>query len=371
MSVAPELLDAVAELLQPLLQTLERVVWVQRHLYPPVASRLARELAPGRETISGPLQALEALAWPDDLRFMRDRLVEAARQTLALVEAFVEASQSAEGPIGLYRALRRFSGVQETLYPLAPVFEPVSRWFLEPGRRDDDALVAGLRAAALRDDEAKVGARHAAPLAHLAGSHVVHDGAGRGRGAAARDGRVRGRALCRGSRARAPHRHVGRRHLRALLRSSRGHAVHSPRTRLRGAASRPLRHRRSRAGARTAHLPRARRARLDVPGGRRPVDAPGPALRRSPARLPGDRGPVPHLSAGRESEDPRLAAGPSYGLRITRVAAVPLPLPCHSANSKALLTSASGKLCETTFDKGYLSLVLTRKSRAAGMIQGL
>src|SRR4029077_9091916 len=60
-----------------------------------------------------------------------------------------------------------------------------------------------------------------------------------------------------------------------------------------------------------------------------------------------------------------------YGLRMTRVAAVPLPLPCHSANSKALLTSESGKLCETTFDSGYLSLVRTRKSRAAGMIHGL
>ena len=73
----------------------------------------------------------------------------------------MEASQSPEGPIGLYRALRRFSGVQETLYPLAPVFEPVSRWFLEPARRGDDALVARLRAAALRDDEAKVGVLHA------------------------------------------------------------------------------------------------------------------------------------------------------------------------------------------------------------------
>jgi phospholipase/carboxylesterase len=135
MSVAPEVLDAVADLLHPLLQTLERVVWVQRHLYPPAASRLAQELAPGREIIWGPLQALESLAWPDDLRFMREGLVESARQTIALVEAFVEASQSPEGPIGLYRALRRFSGVQETLYPLAPVFEPVSRWFLEPGRR--------------------------------------------------------------------------------------------------------------------------------------------------------------------------------------------------------------------------------------------
>jgi len=63
--------------------------------------------------------------------------------------------------MGLYRALRRFARVQETLYPLAPVFEPLSRWFLEPARRDDDALVARLRAAALRDDDPRVGVLHA------------------------------------------------------------------------------------------------------------------------------------------------------------------------------------------------------------------
>ena len=162
MSVAPELLDAVGDLLQPLLKTLELVVWVQRHLYPPQAQHLARELAPYREAVSGPLQALEAQDWPQDLHFIRDRLAGAARQTVDLVEAFVEASKSPEGPIGLYRALRRFSAVQETLYPLAPVFDPVSRWFLEPARRADDAMVARLRAAALRDDEAKVGVLHAA-----------------------------------------------------------------------------------------------------------------------------------------------------------------------------------------------------------------
>lgn len=158
--VAPELVEGVAGLLPPLLHALEQVVWVQRHLYPPMAARLARELAPCAEAVSGPLRALEALAWPEDVRFMRDRLVEAARQTIELVEAFVEAAPSPEGPIGLYRALRRFSRVQETLYPLAPVFEPVSRWFLEPGRRDDDTLVDRLRAAALRDDEARTGVLH-------------------------------------------------------------------------------------------------------------------------------------------------------------------------------------------------------------------
>jgi len=152
--VNPELLEAIGGLLAPLLEALERVGWVQRHLYPPLAERLARELAPCIEAIAAPLRSAEGLTWPADLRFMRDRLVGAAGETVELLEAFGEASRSPEGPIGLYRALRRFARVQETLYPLAPVFEPVSRWFLEPARRDDDALVARFRAAALRDDEA-------------------------------------------------------------------------------------------------------------------------------------------------------------------------------------------------------------------------
>lgn len=155
------MLDALGGLLAPLLVTLERVGWVQRNLYPPLALRLADELAPCAEAIAGPLSAVEALACPDDLRFLRNPLVEAARQTLDLIAIFVEAAQPPGDPMGLYRALRRFARVQETLYPLAPVFEPLSRWFLEPARRDDDALVASLRAAALRDDDARVGVMHA------------------------------------------------------------------------------------------------------------------------------------------------------------------------------------------------------------------
>jgi len=155
------LLDALAGLLAPLLVTLERVGWVQRHLYPPLAPRLAEELAPCAAAITGPLEAVEALECPDELRFMRDPLVEASRQTLELVAIFVEAAQPPGEPMGLYRALRRFARVQETLYPLAPVFEPLSRWFLEPSRRDDDGLVASLRAAALRDDDRRAGVLHA------------------------------------------------------------------------------------------------------------------------------------------------------------------------------------------------------------------
>ena len=156
----PEVIVAIGQLLQPLLDTLERITWVQRHLFPPFAPRLAEELAPCTQAVGEPLSALEKVAWPDDLRFMRDRLIDVARQTVDLVNAFGEAV-GAPDPIDLYRAIRRFARIQETLYPLAPVFEPVSRWFLEPARRADDALVARLREGALRDDEARVGVLHA------------------------------------------------------------------------------------------------------------------------------------------------------------------------------------------------------------------
>jgi phospholipase/carboxylesterase len=141
-------LDAIAELLSPLLGALERIGWVQRHLYPPLAGRLAETLAPHADALEAPLAALPGLACPDDLAFMRDRLAAVARETVELVRAFTEAAGSREDVIGLYRALRRGARIQEALYPLAPALAPVSRWFLEPARRGDEALIASLRDAA-------------------------------------------------------------------------------------------------------------------------------------------------------------------------------------------------------------------------------
>ena len=152
--------DAIEALLGPLLGTLDLVTLVQRHLHPPMAPRLAEALAPRAELVTAPLAELEAAEWPDDLRFMRDRLLDVGRQTVALVTAFVEAARTPDDPIGLYRAMRRFAPIQETLYPLAPILAPVSRWFLPPERRDDDALVLRLRAGVLRED-VRVGVLHA------------------------------------------------------------------------------------------------------------------------------------------------------------------------------------------------------------------
>jgi phospholipase/carboxylesterase len=161
MAFTPPMIEAVTVLLPALLGTLERVIWVQRNLHPTLAPRLAAELAPRIEVMTGPLGALESLDCPEDFRFVRDRLVDVTRQTLDIVTAFVEAARSSGEPFELYRALRRFARLQETLYPLAPMFESVNRWFLEPARRDDDALVARLGDAAGRDDDVRVGILHA------------------------------------------------------------------------------------------------------------------------------------------------------------------------------------------------------------------
>jgi phospholipase/carboxylesterase len=161
MTVPPEIIGGIEDLLPPLLGTFDGIEWVQRRLYPPLAERLADRLAPARDALARPLRGLGALPWPDDLHFMRDRLLDVGRQTLDLVAAFVEASSAAHDPIDLYRALRRFARIQEALYPLAPALAPVSRWFLEPERRHDEALVAALRAAELRDRDTRTGIQHA------------------------------------------------------------------------------------------------------------------------------------------------------------------------------------------------------------------
>jgi phospholipase/carboxylesterase len=76
--------------------------------------------------------------------------------------------------MSLYRAVRRFSPIQEALYPLAPILPAVSQWFLEPGRRDDEDLMTRLRKAALRDDGARVGVLHAANERHERGGFSLY-----------------------------------------------------------------------------------------------------------------------------------------------------------------------------------------------------
>src|SRR4030095_17104728 len=93
-------LDAIAELLSPLLGALERIGWVQRHLYPPLAPKLAETLTPHADALAAPLASLEGLACPDDLAFMRDRLPAGARGSGGLRPAGTDAARVGGGGSG-------------------------------------------------------------------------------------------------------------------------------------------------------------------------------------------------------------------------------------------------------------------------------
>src|SRR5512137_954860 len=113
----PACAEVTGTLLSALLGALDRVEWVQRHLFPPRAPTLAQRLTLHGEPLGSALRALDSAEWPDDLHFLRERLHLVARQALDLIDAFARAAEAGE-PIELYRALRRLAPLQEVLYPL-------------------------------------------------------------------------------------------------------------------------------------------------------------------------------------------------------------------------------------------------------------
>src|SRR5262249_42313822 len=63
------------------------------------------------------------------------------------------AANDPNGVMGAYRSMRQSTLAIESLYPLTFMLPPVSRFFLEPARRDDDALVQRIAAADPTRDE--------------------------------------------------------------------------------------------------------------------------------------------------------------------------------------------------------------------------
>ena len=338
---------------------LDRAEWVQRQLFRP-AGRLGRALGAARGATGadrsprsrprrGPTTCAScASGWPGGAAGPRaDRGLR----------------RRGRGPASRWALPRAASlgPLQEALYPLYPVLAPVSRWFLEADRRDDDGLVERLRAGALREDGVRPGSctrRTSGPAA--AGSRstcrrrrrpapaplivALHGGTGTRRDflwAWLREARTRGALLLsptaqdrtwsimggedvdargwrpRWRRWRSATRSIARaccspacrtaRPTRLLRRPRRGMPLHPPGPGLRRAAPVPAGRGRHPPRARPAHLPGARRARLDVSGADRPHGAAGAGGGGGAARLPRDRGPLPHLSARRERADPGLA----------------------------------------------------------------
>jgi phospholipase/carboxylesterase len=134
--------DDIVAVLPPLLQSLEALSFIARHLNPP-------DFGSVMEAAGTPDQALRAVAarltdWPEPFADVRASLQRASDAALAAFEG-LRAVQHGNGDlVAVFRALRHAPRAQEALYPLAARLPPVSQFFVDPPLREDAALLARL-----------------------------------------------------------------------------------------------------------------------------------------------------------------------------------------------------------------------------------
>jgi phospholipase/carboxylesterase len=141
--------DDIVAVLPPLLQSLEALGFVARHLNPPDFDAVM-------QAAGTPDQALKAVrprlaGWPEEFANVQTALAAASDAALAAFEG-LRAVQHGNGDLmAVFRALRYAPRAQEALYPLAAKLPPVSSFFVDPAMREDADLAARLAAPASGD----------------------------------------------------------------------------------------------------------------------------------------------------------------------------------------------------------------------------
>ncbi len=138
--------DDIVAVLPPLLQSLEALGFVARHLNPPDFDSVM-------EAAGTPDQALQAVRtrladWPEQFAGVKNSLELASDAALAAFAGLRAVQQSNGDMIAVFRALRYAPRAQEALYRLAAKLPPVSDFFVDPRLREDAGLKARLAAPA-------------------------------------------------------------------------------------------------------------------------------------------------------------------------------------------------------------------------------
>src|SRR5581483_4361160 len=134
--------DDIVAVLPPLLQSLEALSFVARHLNPPDFDRVMQAIGSPEEALQA--ARTELTQWPENFADVRAALEAASDAALAAFAGLRAVQQGHGDLIAVFRALRYAPRAQEALYPLAAKFPPVSDFFLDPAHRDDEALKAKL-----------------------------------------------------------------------------------------------------------------------------------------------------------------------------------------------------------------------------------
>jgi phospholipase/carboxylesterase len=147
--------DEIAALLPPLLQSLEALGFVARYLHPPDFDRVMEVVGESEQALQTASSGLTE--WPPRFASVRASLKAASDAALAAFAGLRSVLHGHGDLAQVFRALRYFPRAQEALYPLAAGFPPVNTFFVDPALRENADLLARL----------------AKPAAHNTG--VIHD----------------------------------------------------------------------------------------------------------------------------------------------------------------------------------------------------
>jgi phospholipase/carboxylesterase len=138
--------DDIVALLPPLLQSLEALGFIARHLNPP-------EFDAVMEAAGAPDDALQIVRprladWPESFAGLKTSLESASDAALAAFAGLREVQHGNGDLIAAFRALRHRPRALEALYAAAARLPPVSDFFTDPALRENEDLRARLAAPA-------------------------------------------------------------------------------------------------------------------------------------------------------------------------------------------------------------------------------
>jgi phospholipase/carboxylesterase len=138
--------DDIVAVLPPLLQSLEALGFIARHLNPPDFGRVMEAAGQPDEALRAVRPRLER--WPAEFADIKTSLETASDAALASFAALRVVQNGNGDLISVFRALRYAPRAQEALYALSAKLPPVSEFFVDPALREDADLSARLAAPA-------------------------------------------------------------------------------------------------------------------------------------------------------------------------------------------------------------------------------
>ncbi len=128
-------MDDILALLPALLQSLEALLFIARHLHPPDFDSVMDAAGTPEQALQGARSKLTE--WPERFADLRASLEAASEAALKSFAGLREVQHGHGDLAAVFRALRHLPRAQEALYPLAAKFPPVNGFFLDPALRED------------------------------------------------------------------------------------------------------------------------------------------------------------------------------------------------------------------------------------------